>query len=269
MIIDEKKLLIMAGPNVIESEEHVMFMAKELKQTFSKFTNIQYVFKTSFDKANRTSITSYRGLGMKEGLRIIKRVKDELNLPIITDIHEPWQCEEVAKVADIIQVPAFLCRQTDLIEAVAKTNKIVHVKKGQFLNADSMLKVVDKLRAFGHTNKVILCERGTMFGYNDLIVDTRNLVWMKGPSNTVSMDITHCLQKPGKKHADGSVKSGGLREFIPLMGKIALVSGINKLFMEVHDDPSKALCDGPTQFYLKDLEELLKNFTKLFQFIKK
>lgn len=269
MNIDQNKLLIMAGPNVIESEDHIMFMAKELKNIFQKFPNIQYVFKTSFDKANRTSITSYRGLGIKEGLRIIKRVKDELNLPIITDIHEPWQCEEVAKVADIIQVPAFLCRQTDLIEAVAKTNKIVHVKKGQFLNADSMLKVVDKLRGFGHTNKIILCERGTMFGYNDLIVDTRNLVWMRGSENMVSMDITHCLQQPGKKHADGSVKSGGLREFIPQMGKIALVSEVDALFMEVHDDPSKALCDGPTQFYLKDLEELLKCFTELFKFSRK
>ena len=149
-------------------------------------------------------------------------------------------------LVDILQIPAFLCRQTDLIEAAAKTNKIIHVKKGQFLNAQSMIKVVEKFRAFGHTNKIILCERGTMFGYNDLVVDSRNLVWMKSPKNLVSMDITHCLQQPAQQHADGTVKAGGLREFIPLMGKIALVAGVDAIFMEVHDNPEAALCDGPT-----------------------
>ena len=262
MKIEKKKLLIMCGPNVIESEEHTLFMARKLKEIFNKFPNIQFVFKTSFDKANRTSYNSYRGLGINEGLRILKRVKDELNLNIITDVHEPYQVEQVSKVVDILQVPAFLCRQTDLIEAVAKTDKIIHVKKGQFLNANSMLKVVEKLRKFGHTKEIILCERGTMFGYNDLIVDTRNLVWMKSSENFVSMDITHCLQQPGKKHNDGTVKAGGLREFIPLMGKIALVSGVDALFMEVHDNPDKALCDGPTQLHFHKLEELLNVFLK-------
>ena len=262
MQIDNSKFLIMAGPNVIESEEHILKMAQKLKNIFEKFPQFQYVFKTSFDKANRTSVTSYRGLGMEEGLRILQRVKDEYNLPVITDVHEPWQCEPVAKVVDIIQIPAFLCRQTDLIEAAAKTNKIIHVKKGQFLNALSMIKVVEKFRAFGHTNKIILCERGTMFGYNDLVVDSRNLVWMKGPENLVSMDITHCLQQPAQTHADGSVKAGGLREFIPLMGKIALVSGVDAIFMEIHDRPEEAKCDGPTQWPLEKLEELLKMFLK-------
>lgn len=263
MQLDSSKLLIMAGPNVIESEEHILNMAAKLKEKFSKYPNIQYVFKTSFDKANRTSVSSYRGLGLEEGLRILQKLKDKYDLPVITDVHEPWQCDPVGKVVDIIQIPAFLCRQTDLIEAAAKTNKIIHVKKGQFLNADSMLKVVEKFRSFGHTNKIILCERGTMFGYNDLIVDSRNLVWMKGPENLVSMDITHCLQQPAQKHADGTVKAGGLREFIPLMGKIALVAGVDAIFMEVHDNPETAKCDGPTQWPLEKLEELLDQFMKL------
>jgi 2-dehydro-3-deoxyphosphooctonate aldolase (KDO 8-P synthase) len=263
MLIEKNKFLIMCGPNVIESEEHIMFMAKKLKEIFNKFPNIQFVFKTSFDKANRTSYNSYRGLGINEGLRILKKVKDELNLNIITDIHEPWQVEEVSKVVDILQIPAFLCRQTDLIKAVAETNKIIHVKKGQFLNASSMLKVVEKLRQFGHTNEIILCERGTMFGYNDLIVDTRNLVWMKSSENLVSMDITHCLQQPGKKYNDGSIKAGGLREFVPLMGKIALVAGVDALFMEVHNDPDNAKCDGPTQWPLNKLESFLFKIIKL------
>ena len=265
MQIDNTKFLMMVGPNVIESEEHTMHMASELKKIFEKFPHIQYVFKTSFDKANRTSVNSYRGLGMEEGLRILQRVKDEYNLPVITDVHEPWHCDIVAKVVDIIQIPAFLCRQTDLIEAAAKANKIIHVKKGQYLNAQSMIKVVEKFRAFGHTNKIILCERGTMFGYNDLVVDSRNLVWMKGEDNLVSMDITHCLQQPAITHADGTVKAGGLREFIPLMGKIALVSGVDAIFMEVHDNIEEAKCDGPTQWPLDKLEDLLTIFLKYIE----
>lgn len=257
MLIEKNKLLIMCGPNVIESEEHTLFMAKKLKEIFNKFLNIQFVFKTSFDKANRTSYNSYRGLGIKEGLKILKKVKDKLNINIITDVHEPYQVEQVSKVVDILQVPAFLCRQTDLIEAVAKTDKIVHVKKGQFLNADSMLKVVEKLRKFGHKNEIILCERGTMFGYNDLIVDTRNLVWMKSSENLVSMDITHCLQRPAQKMKDGTIKAGGIREMIPYMGKMAIAFDVNGIFMEVHDNPEKALCDGPTQWPLDKLEWLL------------
>ena len=261
------KFLFMVGPNVIESEEHTLYIAKELKKIFDKFDNLQFVFKTSFDKANRTSIDSYRGLGFYEGLNILDKVKKEVGVEIITDVHESWQCEHVAKVCDIIQIPAFLCRQTDLIEAVAKTNKVVHVKKGQFLGAESMLKVVEKLRSFGHTNKIILCERGNMFGYNDLIVDLRNLVWMKGFDNIVSMDITHCLQQPAQKSEDGIVKAGGLREFIPQMGRIAIVSGVDAIFMEVHDNPDKALCDGPTQWPLNKFENLLKEFNGLYNYI--
>ena len=267
--IDNNKLLIMAGPNVIESETHTLKMAKDLKAIFSKFPEIQFVFKTSFDKANRTSYNSYRGLGVEKGLVILKKVRYLYNIPIITDVHEPYQCPMVAQVADIIQIPAFLCRQTDLVKAVAETNKIVHVKKGQFCTAKTMLKVVEKLRRFGHTNKIYLCERGTMFGYTDLIVDTRNLIWMKGDDNLVSMDITHCLQQPSMQRADGTVCAGGLREFIPLMAKIAIVSEVDALFMEVHDDPPNSLCDAPTQFYLNKLESFLKMISGLDKSLQK
>lgn len=264
MIINTNKKLFMCGPNVIESEEQCFQIAKKLKEIFDKFDNIQFVFKTSFDKANRSSHNSYRGLGIEKGLQILQKIKNELDIPIITDVHESHQCEEVAKVVDIIQIPAFLCRQTDLIKAAALTNKIIHVKKGQFLNASTMHKVVEKFRCFGHTNKIILCERGTMFGYNDLIVDFRNLQWMKSDDNLISMDITHCLQQPGQLQSDGTVKAGGIREFIPLMGKLALVSGVNCIFMEVHDNPDEAKCDGPTQYYLDKLEDLLREFEKFF-----
>ena len=263
MIIDKNKFLIIAGPNVIESEEHTIMMARELKKIFDKFENIQFVFKTSFDKANRTSVNSYRGLGMGKGLRILQKIKELFNIPVITDVHEPYQCKDVSKIVDIIQIPAFLCRQTDLIEAAAKTDKIIHVKKGQFLGAQSMLKVVEKLRKYGHTKDIILCERGNMFGYNDLIVDTRNIEWMKSPDNLVSMDITHCLQQPAQKSEDGTIKSGGLRDFIPQMGKVAIVCGVDAIFMEVHNDPENAKCDGPTQWPLDKLENLLKEFIRL------
>ncbi len=263
MIVDTNKFLVIAGPNVIESEEHTIMMARELKKIFDKFENIQFVFKTSFDKANRTSVNSYRGLGMDKGLRILQKIKELFNIPIITDVHEPYQCIDVSRFVDIIQIPAFLCRQTDLIEAAAKTGKIIHVKKGQFLGAESMLKVVEKLRNFGHTKEIILCERGNMFGYNDLVVDTRNLEWMKSPDNLVSMDITHCLQQPAQKSEDGTIKSGGLREFIPQMGRVAIVCGVDAIFMEVHNDPENAKCDGPTQWPLDKLENLLKEFVRL------
>ena len=246
---------IFCGPNVIESEEHTMNMAVALKDIFSRY-DILFIFKTSFDKANRSSLNSYRGLGIDEGLRILKRVKDELNIPIITDVHDISQVDKVAEIVDVIQIPAFLCRQTDLLEAVAKTNKIIHVKKGQFCSAEQMHKCKEKIIAFGN-KQVILCERGNSFGYQDLVVDPRNLIWLKSETNLVSMDITHCLQQPSQKTSDGTVQCGGYRELIPYMGKMAICLGVNGLFMEVHDNPDKALCDGPTQWYLHKLEELL------------
>ena len=249
------KKFVFCGPNVIESEEHCLFMAKQLRSIFINY-DVNFVFKTSFDKANRSSLHSYRGLGFDEGLRILKKVKEEVGVKIITDIHECWQAEPVSKIADIIQIPAFLCRQTDLLEAVAKTGVIVHVKKGQMCSAEQMHKCKEKLIAFGNPN-VILCERGNSFGYQDLVVDPRNLIWLKSETNLVSMDITHCLQQPSMKMADGTVKSGGYRELIPYMGKMALSLGVDGIFMECHDNPDKALCDGPTQWYLDKLVWLL------------
>ena len=257
--MNDNKLIIMCGPNVIESEEHVIFMAKKLKQIFDQY-DIRYIFKTSFDKANRSSLQSYRGIGFKEGLRILNRIKNEVGVETITDIHESWQAKPVSEVVDIIQIPAFLCRQTDLLKAAAETGKTIHVKKGQMCSAEQMHKCKEKLIAFGNPN-VILCERGNSFGYQDLVVDPRNLIWLKSDTNLVSMDITHCLQQPSLKMADGTVKSGGYRDLIPYMGKMAIALGVDGIFMECHDNPDKALCDGPTQWPLDKLEWILDFFS--------
>lgn len=251
----KQKKFIIAGPNVIESEEHVLFMAKELKKIFKKY-NINFIFKVSFDKANRTSLDSYRGVSLEEGLKILKKVRDEINIPVITDVHESCQVAKVAEVVDIVQVPAFLCRQTDLLKTCAETGKVIHVKKGQFCSADVMHKCKEKIISFGNSN-IILCERGNSFGYNDLIVDPRNLIWLQSNTNLVSMDITHCLQQPAQKQSDGIIKTGGLRELIPYMGKMAIALGVDGIFIEVHDNPDKSLCDAPTQWYLDKLEWLL------------
>jgi len=218
--------------------------------------DVDFIFKVSFDKANRTSINSYRGVGFQEGLRILKRIKDELHLKIITDIHEPWQAKPISEIVDVIQIPAFLCRQTDLLKAAAETGKIIHVKKGQSFSADVMHKCKEKIIGFGNPN-VILCERGSMYGYQDLVVDPRNLIWLKSETNKVSMDITHCLQRPAQKVSDGTVKAGGLRELVPYMGKMAVALGVDGIFLEVHEKPEEALCDAPTQWKLDKLEWLL------------
>jgi 2-dehydro-3-deoxyphosphooctonate aldolase (KDO 8-P synthase) len=251
----KEKFFIIAGPNVIESEEHVLFMAKSLKKIFENY-DVNFIFKTSFDKANRTSLNSYRGVSFEEGIKILRKVKDELDIPIITDVHESWQAKPISEIVDIIQIPAFLCRQTDLLKAVAETGKIIQIKKGQFCSAEQMHKSKEKVISFGNPN-VILCERGNSFGYQDLVVDPRNLVWLKSDTNLVSMDITHCLQQPSQKMADGTVKSGGLRELIPYMGKMAVALDVNGIFIEVHDRPDESLCDAPTQWYLNKLEWLL------------
>lgn len=253
-VLNQKKFII-CGPNVIESEIHVYSIAKKLKAIFEKY-EVTFIFKASFDKANRSSLNSYRGPGIKRGLQILKKIKEDLNIPILTDIHESWQAKPVAEVVDIIQIPAFLCRQTDLLKAAAETGKIIHVKKGQCFSADVMHKCKEKIIAFGNS-QVILCERGSMYGYQDLVVDPRNLIWLKSDTNLVSMDITHCLQRPAQKMPDGTVKAGGLREMIPYMGKMALSLGVNGIFMEVHENPDEALCDGPTQWPLGKLEWLL------------
>ncbi|KAM0940735.1 putative 3-deoxy-8-phosphooctulonate synthase [Dioscorea sansibarensis] len=248
---------LLAGPNVIESEEHVLTMAKHIKSITSKL-GLSLVFKSSFDKANRTSSKSFRGPGLEEGLKILEKVKITYDLPIVTDVHESHQCEAVGRVADIIQIPAFLCRQTDLLVAAAKTGKIINIKKGQFCAPSVMVNSAEKVRLAGNQN-VMVCERGTMFGYNDLIVDPRNFEWMREANCPVVADVTHSLQQPaGKKLEGGGVASGGLRELIPCIARTSVAVGVDGIFMEVHDDPLNAPVDGPTQWPLRHLEELLE-----------
>ncbi|CAI0558051.1 unnamed protein product [Linum tenue] len=228
---------LLAGPNVIESEEHIFTMAKHIKAISTRM-GLPLVFKSSFDKANRTSSKSFRGPGLIEGLKILEKVKLAYDIPIVTDVHESIQCEEVGKVADIIQIPAFLCRQV-------------------------MENSAEKVRLAGNPN-VMVCERGTMFGYNDLIVDPRNFEWMRDANCPVVADITHSLQQPaGKKLDGGGVASGGLRELIPCIARTAVAVGVDGIFMEVHDDPRNAPVDGPTQWPLRHLEELLEELVAI------
>ena len=250
---------LIAGPCVIESEENVMLVAKKIKEITDKL-DIPFVFKSSFDKANRTSINSFRGPGLEEGLRILNKVKRELNLKVTTDIHEPYQAKEVAKVVDIIQIPAFLCRQTDLLVAAAKTGKTVNVKKAQFLAPWDMKNVVGKLEESGNRD-IMLCERGTSFGYNNLVVDMTGLVEMKKFGYPVVFDATHSVQKPGGK---GNC-TGGNREYVEYLAKAAIAVGADAIFMEVHPDPDNALSDGPNMVKLDELEEILVKLKKVYQ----
>ncbi|KAJ7546069.1 hypothetical protein O6H91_08G023100 [Diphasiastrum complanatum] len=248
---------LMAGPNVIESPEHIMKMARQIKSVTDEL-GLKFIFKSSFDKANRTSAQSFRGPGIEEGLKVLDYVKTTLGLPIVTDVHEPYQCEAVGRVADIIQIPAFLCRQTDLLVAAAKTGKVINIKKGQFCASSVMTNSANKVRLAGNPN-VMVCERGTMFGYSDLIVDPRNLEWLREADCPVVADITHSLQQPaGKKLEGGGVASGGLRELIPCIARTCVAVGVDGIFMEVHDNPLKAPVDGPTQWPLRNLKELLE-----------
>nr|GEW30277.1 2-dehydro-3-deoxyphosphooctonate aldolase 1 [Tanacetum cinerariifolium] len=244
---EAQPFFVLAGPNVIESEEHIMYMAKQIKAVTTKL-GLPLVFKSSFDKANRTSSKSFRGPGLTEGLKILEKVKVTYDLPIVTDVHESSQCEAVGRVADIIQIPAFLCRQTDLLVAAAKTGKIVNIKKGQFCAPSVMTNSAEKVRLAGNQN-VMVCERGTMFGYTNC---------------PVVADITHALQQPaGKKLEGGGVASGGLRELIPCIARTAVAVGVDGLFMEVHDDPLSAPVDGPTQWPLRHFEELLEELVAI------
>lgn len=261
-IKNEKNFTLIAGPCVIESEENVMLIAKKMKEITERL-GINYYFKASFDKANRTSINSYRGPGIEEGLRILKKVKDELGLRIATDIHEPWQAEKVAEVADILQIPAFLCRQTDLLVAAAKTGKLINVKKAQFLAAWDMKNVIGKLYDSGNDD-VMLCERGTCFGYNNLVVDMTSLVEMARLGTPVIFDATHSVQKPGGK---GNA-TGGNREYVKYLARAAAAVGVDGFFFEVHPDPDKGLSDGPNMVKLDDMEDLLKELIEINKLVK-
>lgn len=252
------KFILIAGPCVIESEENVMTIADKVKE-IAKRLDLDYYFKASFDKANRTSISSYRGLGMEEGLRILQKVKKTYGLKICTDIHEPWQAEKVAEVADILQVPAFLCRQTDLLVAAAKTGKFINVKKAQFLAPWDMGNVVKKLENSGN-KKIMLCERGSTFGYNTLVVDMTGILEMKKFGYPVVMDVTHSVQKPGGK----GIATGGNREYVEPLAKAAVAVGADALFFEVHPDPDNALSDGPNMVKLNEFEGLLEKVIKVY-----
>lgn len=248
----EKKFMWIAGPCVIESEEMVLEMAGKLKEMAGRL-NLDYYFKASFDKANRTSIRSFRGPGIEEGLEILQKVKDTWNVKIATDIHEPWQAEKAARTADIIQIPAFLCRQTDLLAAAAKTGKKINVKKAQFLAPWDMANVVGKLEESGNKD-LMLCERGTSFGYNTLVVDMTGIVEMKKLGYPVVFDATHSVQKPGGR----GDATGGNREYVEYLAKAALAAGADALFMEVHPDPDHALSDGPNMVPLNELESMMQ-----------
>jgi 2-dehydro-3-deoxyphosphooctonate aldolase (KDO 8-P synthase) len=245
------RFVLIAGPCAIETEEMTMEVAGTLKDICEEL-HIHLIFKSSFDKANRSSVKSPRGVGLERGLQILQRVKTELNLPIITDVHETWQCVEVAKVADILQIPAFLSRQTDLLVAAAKTGKIVNVKKGQFMAPWDMKNVIDKLRD-SHNENILLCERGSSFGYNNLVVDMTGLVEMRSYGYPVVFDATHSVQKPGGQ----GTSTGGNREMVPYLMRAALAIGVDAIFAEVHPDPDHAFSDGPNQLYLSGIRDIL------------
>lgn len=253
------KFILIAGPCVIESEEKVMFIAEKLKDIAERL-NLDLYFKASFDKANRTSISSFRGPGMEEGLRILERVRDSFGLKICTDIHEASQAEPVAKVVDILQIPAFLCRQTDLIVAAAKTGKTLNIKKAQFLAPWDMKNVVKKAEDSGNRN-LMLCERGTIFGYNTIVVDMTSIVEMKKLGYPVVFDATHSVQRPG-----GSGNStGGNREYVLPLACAAAAAGADAFFFEVHPDPDHALSDGPNMVVLDQFEENLKKVIRIYE----
>lgn len=257
-----KDLIFIAGPCVIESEEMTIKIAKKLKEIKEKL-NIQLIFKGSYDKANRTSLNSFRGLGMKNGLEILKTVSKEFNLPTITDIHIPAEAEEAAKYVDFLQIPAFLCRQTDILRAACETGKAVNVKKGQFISGYDCKYIADKCSDAINENRLFLCERGTMFGYGNLIVDMKNIEIMKNFAPVI-YDGTHSLQMPSASNGI----SGGAREFIPALLKSAVALGIDGIFMEVHPNPEKSPSDSNTIFELDKVENLWKDIIKINELVK-
>jgi 2-dehydro-3-deoxyphosphooctonate aldolase (KDO 8-P synthase) len=261
------RLTIIAGPCVIESPEHALMMARECSQR-ARAAGLDFVFKSSFDKANRSSIHSFRGFGLEAGLEVLRHIKQELGLPVLTDVHDVSQVERVAEVVDVLQIPAFLCRQTDLIVAAAKSGRAVNVKKGQFLAPQDARNIVDKVREAG-CEKLLLTERGASFGYNNLVVDMRSLPIMRSFGVPVVFDVTHSLQQPGGLgHA-----TGGQSEYIEPLARAGVACGVDAVFMEVHDCPEKALSDGPNAlplarlesllFMIRDIHELVRNATRV------
>jgi 2-dehydro-3-deoxyphosphooctonate aldolase (KDO 8-P synthase) len=258
----DQPLLLIAGPCVIESEKLILDTAATLKEMTGRL-GMPFIFKASFDKANRSSANSFRGPGLTEGLRILERVKTELGLPVLTDVHEDTPLDEVAAVVDVLQTPAFLCRQTNFIQNVARQGKPVNIKKGQFLAPWDMKNVVDKVRAVGN-DQIMVCERGVSFGYNTLVSDMRGLAIMRETGCPVVFDATHSVQQPGGL----GTCSGGQREFVPVLARAAVASGISGVFMETHPNPEQALSDGPNMWPLAKLEPLLVTLVELDRLVK-
>lgn len=254
--------MLIAGPCVMESRDHILKMAEALKKLTDE-KGVGFVFKASFDKANRTSVGGARGLGIDKGLKLFEEVKKTFNVPVITDIHDKDQCAMVAEVVDILQIPAFLCRQTDLLEAAAKTGKPLNIKKGQFLAPWDMVNVVKKVESFGN-HKIMLCERGASFGYNTLVTDMRGLPTMAKTGYPVIFDATHSCQQPGGQ--GGS--SGGQREFAPVLARAAIAVGVAGVFAETHDNPDQALSDGPNMIPLHEMAQFIDQL-KAFDNVRK
>jgi len=261
-ISNDLPLVLLAGPCVIEGEDFTLKTAEAIA-TIAESCGVPLVFKSSFDKANRTSKDGFRGPGLDEGLRILQRVKDEIGVPVITDVHESYQVKAVAEVVDILQTPAFLCRQTDFIEAVASAGKPVSIKKGQFLAPWDMQHVLEKAQATGNEN-IMLCERGASFGYNNLVSDMRSLLVMREFGAPIIYDATHSVQQPGGLGG----ATGGNREYVPGLSRAAVATGVAAVFMEVHPDPDQAKSDGPNSLALSDLEGVLTTLKQLDAIVK-
>ncbi len=259
--IGADKLTIFAGPCVIENEDVIFETAENLKKICSEL-DINYVFKASYDKANRSSINSFRGLGLKRGLELLKAVKKDLNLPIVTDIHLPEEAVEVAEVADVLQIPAFLCRQTDILVAAAKTGKIVNIKKGQFLAPNQIKSIAKKVSESGN-EQILITERGTTFGYNNLITDMRSIKIIQDLGYPTFFDATHSVQLPGG-HGESS---SGEREFVPILANAAVAAGAKGLFFEVHPNPTEAMCDGDNMIPLAEAKNVFETCKKIFEIV--
>ena len=260
----DQPLFLIAGPCVIESEDMTLRVADELKNICIKL-DVPFIFKSSFDKANRSSNSTFRGFGMEEGLRILEKVKAQFELPVLTDIHTIDQVKPVSEIVDVLQTPAFLCRQTDFITAVAKSGRPVNIKKGQFLAPNDMAQVVNKAKeANGNKDNIMVCERGVSFGYNTLVSDMRSLSIMRETNCPVVFDATHSVQQPGGK----GDRSGGQSEYVPLLARAAVASGISGVFMETHPNPKEALSDGPNAVPLDNMSELLGTLKDIDELVK-